>query len=150
MTHFFPALWISQRKRRVWGGFEVRKRRKRGKGEESSRASHITRESFTPQTASWHPRLFSPSSSSMHTTCTHTANQPCRDLNCHSFEIMFPHHKKHKTTASKQTKKIWVKEGFLTSLSSCQPESKHTEFGSRPQSRPSTLVSYNPHLFYWW
>lgn len=36
------------------------------------------------------------------------------------------------------------------SLYSCQTYSKHTEFGSRAQSSPLTIVSDSPHFFYWW
>lgn len=33
------------------------------------------------------------------------------------------------------------------SISSCQPDSKHTMFGSGAQSRLTTIVSYSPHIF---
>lgn len=156
MTHFFPALWISQRKRWDSGG-EQGRRRKRGRGEESSRASHTTRESFTPQTAFWHPRLIQPLLHSH--THTHseiqTANHPTNHSGAWIAWVIKYHHSPNpkKQTDRKNNNSLLEsraesKKAFSPlSISSCQPDSKHTMFGSGAQSRLTTIVSYSPHIF---
>lgn len=69
-------------------------------------------------------------------THVHTVNQPCRALNCHNLEIKPP----PLQFLKKKSEHKDLPAGFLTSLS-CQPDSKHTAFGSGAQSSTTTIVS---------
>lgn len=153
MTHFFPALWISQRKRWDSGG-EQGGREEEGRNPPGPR---IRQGSPSPlKLLSDIQDLFS--LFFIHTR-THseiqTANHPTNHSGAWIAWVIKYHHSPNpkkqtdrKNNNSPLESRAESKKAFSPlSISSCQPDSKHTMFGSGAQSRLTTIVSYSPHIF---